>query len=200
MGAFFIAFLFIVFISGKLLKEQSNYWGLLKARVERNRIEEQTKPPEGVCDPPKTPEEFWIMADSVGDDLAYVFGDNWRKVLQLRLRELGTMLGLLESSEFRGCPQIAYAVWLSKKGYIINNQQDGFKPYVKGYGPNNKKAEDISLRALETIEKNLRIAHPDLSLTLRNIKGGWHYMYLSPYLVWEHWANACGVELGERLW
>jgi hypothetical protein len=146
--------------------------------------------------PPKTREEFWIMCESVIDDLRYIFGDNWRSKLNYPL--LTSYQSICQQTDvvrntFTHPIQLAYHIWLSRKGKYDFNYFEGFHRGFY-YGEKNEETQEIAVRACKTIEKNMQLAHPDLPLRLVvNCD--------KPHLVrWEHFYTSCDVHGLERPW
>lgn len=146
--------------------------------------------------PPKTREEFWIMCESIIDDLRYIFGDNWRSKLNYPL--LTSYQRICQQTDvvrntFTHPVQLAYHIWLSKKGKYDFNYFDGYNRRFY-YGERNEETEEIAVRACKTIEKNMRLAHPDLPLRLVVNRD-------KPHLVrWEHFYTSVDIHGLERPW
>lgn len=146
--------------------------------------------------PPKTREEFWIMCESIADDLRYIFGDGWRSKLNFPL--LHSYQSICQKTDvvrntFTHPIQLAYHIWLSKKGKYDFNYFEGFHRGFY-YGEKNEETQGVATRACQTIEKNMQLAHPDLALRLVVNRD-------KPHLVrWEHFYTSCDGQGLERPW
>jgi len=146
--------------------------------------------------PPKTREEFWIMCESIADDLRYIFGDSWRSKLNFPL--LHSYQSICQKTDvvrntFTHPIQLAYHIWLSKKGKYDFNYFEGFH---RGFynGEKNEETQEVAARACKTIEKNMQLAHPDLPLRLVVNQD-------KPWLVrWEHFYTSVDIHGLERPW
>lgn len=167
-------------------------------RAVYNSIEEEIRLDlaDPLYKPPKSREEFWIMCESIIDDLRYIFGDNWRSKLNYPL--LTSYQRICEQTDvvrntFTHPVQLAYHIWLSKKGKYHFNYFDGYNRRFY-YGVRNEETEEIAVRACKTIEKNMQLAHPDMPLRLV-------VNHDEPHLVrWEHFYTSCDVHGLERPW
>ena len=193
-----LALLGVGYYGSKLAGEKANkkYYGTKRAVYDS--IEEKIRLDWGdpAYKPPKTREEFWIMCESIVDDLRYIFGDNWRSKLNYPL--LTSYQNICQKSDvvrntFTHPIQLAYHIWLSKKGKYDFNFYDGFHRGFY-YGVKNEETQEVAVRACKTIEKNMQLAHPDLPLRLvvnRN----------KPWLVrWEHFYTSVDIHGLERPW
>lgn len=187
----------MLYTTGKLIDE-----GLRKDEGNRLRkkyqpIEDNIRRPLTEYLPPKTRDEFRIMCESISDDLQFVFGDDWRKKLDFPyLRDYEFYCNRINGRHMFTHPtNIAYNIWLAKKGYY------DYIKFIEGYHTvyDDEKAdyEDnrrLALRVCQAIEKNLQAAHPDLDLKLLSIP-------FRPYMLqWEHNLQKLGINDGERLW
>ena len=196
MLEFFIALFGGAYYGVKYLNEKETSRQCKKRDAEFWNIQNQIKLPfsEHRYDPPKTYEEFWIMADSISDDLKYIFGNEWRTEINFPL--IYNYSSICSECEYRGMfshwVQIVYEVWLAKKGFL-RQLRSGFN-IASIHGVSNEQNRGFALRACEMIEKNLQAAHPNLQLRLR-LKNG------TPYnLEWEHRVLSYNGVLGRRLW
>ncbi|MBE6983024.1 MAG: hypothetical protein E7435_01900 [Ruminococcaceae bacterium] len=151
---------------------------------------------ESPYNPPETREQFWIMCESIGEDLRYIFGDDWRTKLNFPFIHNYKRI-CLENDVVRNMfihpTQIAYQVWLSKKGKYDGAFYQGY--HRRAYnGVNNAENQEFVIRICKTIEKNMQLAHPDLSLRLVVALD-------KPWLVrWEHIYTAIDIHGLERPW
>ena len=161
-------------------------------------IEERIRRPLGqpAYNPPETRGEFWIMCDSISEDLRYIFGDDWRTKLNFPL--IHYYKSICEKSDvvrnmFLHPTQIAYQVWLSKKGKYDFAFHHGY--HRRAYnGVNNPENQEFATRICKTIEKNMQLAHPDLPLRFVVVPD-------KPWLVrWEHFYTAADISGLERPW
>lgn len=193
-----LALLGIGYYGTKLAGEKASkkYYG--NKRAVFNSIEEKIRLnlADPLYKPPKTREEFWIMCESIIDDLRYIFGEKWRSKLNYPL--LTSYQRICEQTDvvrntFTHPVQLAYHIWLSKKGKYHFNYFDGYNRRFY-YGERNEETEEIAVRACKTIEKNMQLAHPDLQLRLVVNRE-------EPHLVrWEHFYNSCDIHGLERPW
>ena len=161
-------------------------------------IEEKIRRPIGEqsYNPPETREQFWIMCESISEDLHYIFGNDWRTKLNFPL--LHYYKSICEKNDvvrnmFIHPTQIAYQVWLSKKGKYDFAFYQGY--HRRAYnGVNNIENQEFATRICKTIEKNMQSAHPDLPLRLVVVPD-------KPWLVrWEHFYTAVDIHGLERPW
>ena len=161
-------------------------------------IEKKIRRPIGEqsYNPPETREQFWIMCESIIDDLRYVFGDDWRSKLNYPLLYSYTSICSktdVVRNTFTHPTQLAYQIWLSKKGKYDFNYFKGYNRRFY-YEERNEETEEIAVRACKTIEKNMQLAHPDLPLRLVVNRE-------EPHLVrWEHFYTSCDYHGLERPW
>lgn len=149
-------------------------------------------------EPPETREQFWIMCESISDDLHYIFGDDWRTKLNYPLihyyRKICKEEDVVRNS-FTHPIQLAYHIWLSKKGKYAFGFFHGYHTgFCFNVYPKTEENTEIATRACKTIERNMQAAHPDLPLRLVvNCD--------KPWLVrWEHFYTSVGIHGLERPW
>lgn len=182
----------------KLADEKARKRDADTRRAVFNSIEEKIRLnlADSLYKPPKSREEFWIMCESIIDDLRYIFGDSWRSKLNYPL--LTSYQRICEQHDvvrntFTHPVQLAYQIWLSKKGKYDFMYFDGYHRWAY-YGERNEETEEIAVRACKTIEKNMQLAHPDIPLRLV-------VNHDKPHLVrWEHFYTSCDVHGLERPW
>lgn len=193
-----LALLGIGYYGTKLASEKASkkYYGTKRAVF--NSIEEEIRLnlADPLYKPPKTREEFWIMCESIIDDLRYIFGDNWRSKLNYPL--LTSYQRICEQTDvvrntFTHPVQLAYHIWLSKKGKYHFNYFDGYNRRFY-YEERTEETEEIVVRACKTIEKNMQLAHPDLPLRLVVNREKSHLVR------WEHFYTSCDIHGLERPW
>ena len=136
------------------------------------------------------------MCESIIDDLRYIFGDSWRSKLNYPL--LTSYQRICEQHDvvrntFTHPVQLAYQIWLSKKGKYDFMYFNGYHRWVY-YGERNEETEEIAVRACKTIEKNMQLAHPDLPLRLVVNRAQSHLVR------WEHFYTSCDIHGLERPW
>lgn len=198
MFEFLIALFGGAYYGGKLLDERNRKREGKVRQAIYDEIEAKTRYPMGKIIPPKTWEEFWIMCESISDDLKFIFGKEWRTMLNYTFipnKDVSSYcIGHYDRDLFVHPMQIAYEVWVSNKGYISRRK---YNYSVIATDPNkttNDEDKSIALRSCQMIEKNVQFAHPDLPLRL------WTDVD-RPYLLrWEHFTKSVDGALGERLW
>lgn len=193
-----LALLGIGYYGTKLVDEKSRKragdarWAVYNSIEEKIRLDHA----DPLYKPPKNRAEFWIMCESIIDDLRYIFGDNWRSKLNYRLlTAYQSTCGQTDvvRNTFTHPVQLVYQIWLSKKGKYDYNYSKGYNRRFY-YGERNEETEEIAVRACKTIEKNMQLAHPDLPLRLVVNRD-------EPHLVrWEHWYTLCDIHGLERPW
>ena len=126
----------------------------------------------------------------------YIFGDDWRTKLNFPL--LHYYKSICEKNDvvrnmFIHPTQIAYQVWLSKKGKYDFAFYQGY--HRRAYnGVNNIENQEFATRICKTIEKNMQSVHPDLPLRLVVVPD-------KPWLVrWEHFYTAVDIHGLDRPW
>lgn len=162
-------------------------------RAVYDSIEEKVRCPIGDISyrAPETREEFWIMCESIIDDLRYIFGDNWRTKLNFTLmhyyRRTCEQSDVVRNT-FLHPVQIAYHVWLSKKGKYYWLYSQGYNRRVYN-GVNSVENQELIARVCKTIEKNIQAAHPDLPIRLVVVPD-------KPWLVrwWHFYDSRPGLE------
>ena len=193
-----LALLGISYYGTKLVGEKASKKYYSNKRAVFNSIEEEIRLDlaDPLYKPPKTREEFWIMCESIIDDLRYVFGDDWRSILNYPLLYSYTSICSktdVVRNTFTHPTQLAYQIWLSKKGKYDFNYFKGYNRRFY-YEERNEETEEIAVRACKTIEKNMQLAHPDLPLRLVVNRE-------EPHLVrWEHFYTSCDIHGLERPW
>ena len=193
-----LALLGISYYGTKLVGEKASKKYYSNKRAVFNSIEEEIRLDlaDPLYKPPKTREEFWIMCESIIDDLRYVFGDDWRSILNYPLLYSYTSICSktdVVRNTFTHPIQLAYQIWLSKKGKYDFNYFKGYNRRFY-YEERNEETEEIAVRACKTIEKNMQLAHPDLPLRLVVNRE-------EPHLVrWEHFYTSCDIHGLERPW
>ena len=197
MSGFFAGLFGGLYYTGKILNERAENKLYEKRRNDYKSIADQIICPLGYDEykAPRTREAFWIMAESISEDLKYVFGENWRAEVNFPLILNYDLVCTEQESRgmFTHPLQVVYEIWLSKKGKISWLRSRRF--HLAGFVyANNEETRGIVLRACEIIEKNLQEAHPELPLRLR-VKDGCEYL-----LEWEHWTKNYNGTLGRRLW
>ena len=193
-----LALLGISYYGTKLVGEKASKKYYSNKRAVFNSIEEEIR--LDLADPlykaPKTREEFWIMCESIIDDLRYIFGEKWRSKLNYPLLHSYTSICKktdVVRNTFTHPIQLAYQIWLSKKGKYDFNYFKGYNRRFY-YEERNEETEEIAVRACKTIEKNMQLAHPDLPLRLVVNRE-------EPHLVrWEHFYTSCDIHGLERPW
>lgn len=183
---------------GKLLEERSRIsQGKARQKIYEGVTDKIVRLPAGDYKPPETRGEFWVMCESISDDLHYIFGDNWRTRLNFPLIPYyGSICNRINDRQMFTHPtQIAYHVWLSKKGYYGSAFLGGYN--YKAFGDTNSpENQELVLRTLKTIEKNLQIAHPDIPLRLcKSTLPNQNHL-----LRWEYIPLSVGATPGERVW
>lgn len=200
MGAFFILLFWILWFGIKWLDNGKPYgWDEMK------RIDDIIKLPidDTSHTRPKTPDEAKALCESVSDDLAYIFGDDWR-VFREHYRPWFNNPNYMHYGDygFSSLADVAYKVWLSKCGYVPWQCFGQYFLEIHGYMQPEIMDEmrAIALRAYQVIERNLREAHPDFNLTLRarvHQETGEEEPY---WLAWEHFQKVMCKKLGRRPW
>lgn len=187
----FLALFGGLYYGGKRAGEKTRVSEIKKQNAEINQIKTQI-----MCnsyrnnihlDCPKTMSERWIMAESIKEDLEYIFGKRWRNFL-INGENFHNIGQPARRSKYRfdNPWQIAYEVWVSSKGYIdervrldikysvnalsfgvdADPQQCG-EPWCTEPLTNTDEGRNIRLRACQIIERNLQAHHPDISQGLR---------------------------------
>lgn len=182
----------------RIIDEKSRKREADARRAVYNSIEEKIRLNLGdpAYKPPKTREEFWIMCEIITDDLRYIFGDDWRSKLNFPL--IYAYQGLCQQTDvvrntFTHPIQLAYHIWLSKKGKYDFNFFKGFNREFY-YGERNDETHEVAVRACKTIEMNMQAAHPDLPLRLV-------VNHDEPWLVrWEHFYTSVDIHGLEKPW
>ena len=191
-----LALLGIGYYGTKLVGEKASKKYYSNKRAIFDSIEEKIRldRADPLYKPPKTREEFWIMCESIIDDLRYIFGDSWRSKLNYPL--LTSYQRICEQHDvvrntFTHPVQLAYQIWLSKKGKYDFMYFDGYHRWAY-YGERNEETEEIAVRACKTIEKNMQLAHPNLPLRLVVNREKSHLVR------WEHFYTSCDIHGLER--
>lgn len=195
-----LALLGIGYYGSKIAGEKASkkYYG--NKRAVYDSIEEKIRLDLGdpSYKPPETREQFWIMCESISDDLRYIFGEKWRSQLNFPLlhyyRKICAEQDVVRNS-FTHPAQLAYHVWLSKKGKYDFGFRPGYNPnFCFDVYPKTQENTEIAIRACKTIERNMQAAHPDLPLRLVVNK-------FKPHLVWwEHYYTSIDIHGLERPW
>jgi len=191
MFNFFIALFGGLFYAGKYLSERNRVTGIQRRNADIDQI-------RGIImcnsynsniklEPPQTTAERWTMAESIEEDLRFIFGKRWRQFLinSERFHNIGRPARRNESC-FDNPWQIAYEVWVSSKGYIDAEVRLSIKYsiYALSFGIDAKpkqcgepwcpepmvdetEGRNIRLRACQVIERNLQTKHSELSKDLR---------------------------------
>lgn len=193
-----LALLGIGYYGTKLVGEKASKKYYSNKRAIFDSIEEKIRldRADPLYKPPKAREEFWIMCESIIDDLRYIFGDSWRSKLNYPL--LTSYQRICEQRDvvrntFTHPVQLAYQIWLSKKGKYDFMYFDGYHRWAY-YGERSEETEEIAVRACKTIEKNMQLAHPDLPLRLVVNREKSHLVR------WEHFYTSCDIHGLERPW
>lgn len=100
--------------------------------------------------------------DEIRDDIRFIFGDEWKEIF----KSFGCPAPLrmdIYMDSFDNILNIAFRVWLSKRGYVNSTFRDceGINPYfgIKGV-PLNRRAE-IAIKTCYILERNIQRTHPE---------------------------------------
>lgn len=100
--------------------------------------------------------------DEIRDDIRFIFGDEWKEIFKSFGRPAPLRMDIYMDS-FDNILNIAFRVWLSKRGYVNSTFRDCEKinPYFGIKGVPLSRRSEIAIKACYILEKNIQQTHPE---------------------------------------